>query len=100
MPIDVFCHRVIVGSSDIDENQHANNTCYLRWMNEAALAHSAANGWFPLRYVELGASWFARKHTIEYLTPAKENDRLVVATWVSDWKGVRSTRQYRFFREH
>ena len=98
MPISVFEHFITVASSDIDENQHANNLCYLRWMNEAAIAHSSANGWTAQRYIELGASWFSRKHTIEYLAPSLEGDKLVVRTGVTDWKGVRSTRNYRFVR--
>ena len=98
MPISVFEHFITVSSSDIDENQHANNVCYLRWMNEAAIAHSSANGWTAQRYIELGASWFSRKHIIEYLAPSLEGDKLVVRTGVSDWKGVRSTRNYRFVR--
>ncbi len=97
-PIPVYEHRVIVQSSDIDENEHANNLCYLRWMNEAAVAHSAANGWTSKRYLELGETWFARRHTIEYLAPAAEGDELVVKTWIFDWKSIRSTRRYRFIR--
>ena len=98
MPIPVYEHHITVLSSDIDENQHANNLCYLRWMNEAAIAHSAENGWSALRYVDFGASWFARKHTIEYLAPSFEGDKLVVCTGVIDWKSIRSTRKYRFIR--
>jgi len=98
MPIPIYEHHLTVLSSDIDENDHANNLCYLRWMNEAALAHSAENGWNPQRYIELGSSWFARKHTIEYLAPSLEGDKLVVRTGVSDWHAFRSTRNYRFIR--
>jgi len=98
MTIPVFEHFITVLSSDIDENQHANNLCYLRWMNEAAIAHSTANGWSAQRYIEIGASWFSRKHTIEYLAPSFEWDKLVVRTGVTDWKSIRSTRNYRFVR--
>jgi len=98
MPIPVFEHPITVSSSDIDENQHANNLCYLRWMNEAAIAHSSANGWTAQRYIELGASWFSRKHTIEYLAPSFEGDELIVRTGVTDWKSIRSMRNYRFVR--
>ena len=98
IPIPVYEYRVLVRPSDIDENAHANNLCYLRWMNEAAVAHSAANGWTAQRYIELGATWFARRHTIDYLAPAAEGDELVVNTWIHDWKNVRSTRRYRFIR--
>ena len=98
MPIPIYEHHITVLPSDIDENDHANNLCYLRWMNEAAIAHSTANGWTAQRYINLGASWFARKHTIEYLSPSFEGDKLVVRTGVSDWHALRSTRMYRFFR--
>jgi acyl-CoA thioester hydrolase len=67
-------------------------------MNEAAIAHSAENGWTAQRYIDLGASWFARKHTIEYLVPSLEGDKLVVRTGVCDWHSFKSTRTYRFVR--
>lgn len=89
---------VLVMPSDIDEMEHANNVCYIRWMQEAAIAHSTANGWATPRYIELGGSWFARRHTVEYLQPAFEGERLIVRTWVADWKAVRSTRKYKFIR--
>ncbi|GHT10811.1 hypothetical protein FACS1894170_03570 [Planctomycetales bacterium] len=96
--IPIYEHHVTVLDSDIDENRHANNQCYLRWMNEAAVAHSAVNGWTARRYIELGATWFARKHIIEYLLPVFEGEKLVVETGIVDWKHVRSTRQYRIIR--
>jgi acyl-CoA thioester hydrolase len=99
LPIPIYEHHLTVLPSDIDENDHANNLCYLRWMNEVAIAHSAANGWTAQRYVDLGASWFARKHTIEYLAPSFEGDELIVRTGVSDWHSIRSTRIYRFVRK-
>lgn len=97
-PIPVFVYKVRVSSSDIDENRHANNICYLRWMNEAAIAHSEANGWTARRLVRLGQNWFARRHTIEYLAQATEGDELEIQTWIYDWKTVRSLRKYRFTR--
>ena len=98
MPLPIYEHHVTVLPSDIDENEHANNQCYLRWMNEAAIAHSSENGWTTQRYLDLGASWFARKHTIEYLSPSFEGDKLVVRTGVADWYSFRSTRVYRIVR--
>jgi acyl-CoA thioester hydrolase len=98
MPLPIYDHHLTVLPSDIDENEHANNLCYLRWMNEAALAHSAENGWTPQRYVDFGAAWFARKHTIEYLAPSFAGDKLIVRTGVSDWYKFKSTRTYRILR--
>lgn len=56
------------------------------------------NGWPAPKLQELGQSWFARRHTIEYLAPALEGDQLEVLTWIFDWKTVRSLRKYRFVR--
>lgn len=90
--------RVTVAPEDIDEMDHANNVCYIRWMQDAAIAHSYANGWSTPRYLELGSCWFARRHTVDYLSPAYLGDELIVRTWISDRKGVRSIRKYRFLR--
>ena len=32
-------HSVTVASDDIDANRHANNIAYLRWVQDAAVAH-------------------------------------------------------------
>ncbi|MDR0521698.1 MAG: acyl-CoA thioesterase [Planctomycetaceae bacterium] len=98
MPL-IYEHTVFVLPSDIDENRHANNLCYLRWMNEAAVAHSAANGWTSQRYIQLGATWFARRHTIEYLAPSFEGDQLTIRTGVCEWTNIRSVRKFRFVRK-
>lgn len=87
-----------VQSDEIDEQGHANNVVYVAWMQAAALAHSAALGWTPDRYLELGMGWVARSHYIEYLRPAFEGDEIVVRTRVADMKRATSTRVYEILR--
>ncbi|MDR1480245.1 MAG: acyl-CoA thioesterase [Planctomycetaceae bacterium] len=94
----IYYYRIQVLESDVDVNGHANNVCHLRWMNSAAVEHSRANGWSPERYVALGSTWFARRHTIDYLVPAMYGDELEIQTWLCDLKLIRSTRKYRFVR--
>ncbi|MDR2170895.1 MAG: acyl-CoA thioesterase [Planctomycetaceae bacterium] len=94
----IFSYRVKVLSSDVDVNGHANNVCHLRWMNQAAVEHSRANGWSQERYVELGLTWFARRHVIDYLVPVLEGDELDIQTWVCEFKLIKSVRKYRFVR--
>lgn len=77
---------------------HVNNLAYLKWMQSAALAHSAAQGWPTERYQELGAGWVVRTHEIEYLQPAFPNETIVVRTWVANLKKVTSLRRYRIVR--
>ncbi|MGL6196230.1 MAG: acyl-CoA thioesterase [Thermoguttaceae bacterium] len=98
MPIPIYEHNVVVTTSDIDENDHANNVSFIRWMQDAAVKHSAENGWCSQKYREFGFAWVARRHTIDYLLPALEGEKIVVKTWVASWKKVSSVRKYQFLR--
>ena len=96
--IEVFDYPHTVADDEIDEQGHANNVVYVAWMQAAALAHSAALGWTPQRYLQLGMGWVARSHAIEYLRPALAGDEIIVQTHVVDMKKVTSTRVYRIVR--
>ena len=95
---EVFEYPHTVADDEIDEQGHANNVVYVAWMQAAALAHSAALGWTPERYLQLGMGWVARSHTIEYLRPAVAGDEIIVETHVADMKKVTSSRVYRIVR--
>ena len=41
----IYHHRHTVLQSEIDSLGHANNVAYVEWMQLAAVAHSAAQGW-------------------------------------------------------
>ena len=70
---------VAVMPADIDEQNHVNNTVYLRWVQEVATAHwqaiasSEAQG-------EIG--WVVLRHEIDYKAPACLGDEIVLRTWV------------------
>jgi acyl-CoA thioester hydrolase len=94
----IYEHRLIVPPEAIDGQGHVNNLDYVRWMQEAALAHSAAQGWPSARYRELGAGWVVRSHKIEYLQASFAGDEIVVYTWVADFRKIRSLRKYKMVR--
>jgi len=77
---------------------HANNVVYVRWLQDAAVAHSEAQGWPGKRHLAMGSGWVARSHYIEYLEPARLEDAIVVQTWVAGFKRVTSVRRYRIYR--
>jgi acyl-CoA thioester hydrolase len=77
---------------------HVNNLAYLKWMQTAAMAHSAAQGWPAEAYQKLGAGWVVRSHQIEYLRPAFPQDEITVRTWVAEFKKVTSLRRYEIVR--
>ncbi|MGE5155280.1 MAG: acyl-CoA thioesterase [Bdellovibrio bacteriovorus] len=91
--------RIVVDDDAIDVNRHVNNLAYLRWMQDAATAHSAAQGWTLERYLSTGAGWFVRSHFIEYLRPAFAGDTLLLYTWVTGMTARSSPRRYLFARD-
>ncbi len=95
---DIFFHPHAVQADEIDSLGHANNVVYIAWLQAAAVAHSAAQGWPGTRYHELGQGWVVRAHAIEYLLPAFAGDHVVVETWVASMKKVTSLRRYRIVR--
>ncbi len=95
---DIFYHPHVIQADEIDGLGHANNVYYISWLQDAAVAHSTAQGWPGLRYHELGQGWVVRSHTIEYLLPAFAGDHVVVETWVATMKKVTSLRRYRIVR--
>lgn len=94
----VYLHEVTIATAEIDRLGHVNNQVYLAWMQAAALAHSAVQGWTTERYDAVGMGWVVRSHQIKYLAPAYLGDAILVRTWVADMKRVSSTRRYKILR--
>jgi acyl-CoA thioester hydrolase len=94
----IYRHRVTVAESDLDELGHANNIGYLRWLQDAAVAHSNAVGLGFQRYVELGGVFVVRRHEIDYLRSALRGDELEVRTHVDTVMAAKSERKYELVR--
>jgi acyl-CoA thioester hydrolase len=93
----VYRVEIIVPAAAVDRNRHVNNVAYVQWMQDAAIQHSAATGCTRMTE-EIGATWVARMHRIEYLSPAFAGEAITVLTWVADFRKVRSLRRYKFIR--
>lgn len=94
----IHIYPIIVSAEAIDANGHANNIEFVRWMQEAAVAHADAAGCTAATLVA-GATWVVRSHQIEYLRPAFNDDRIDVRTWVADFRRAFSRRKYEFLRQ-
>jgi acyl-CoA thioester hydrolase len=79
LPIEVL-------PEDIDLLDHVNNVVYLRWVQEAAIAH-----WTALASPEAQAElyWVVVRHEIDYRRPALPGDGIIARTWVGP-AGARS----------
>ena len=64
---------------DIDEQNHVNNTVYLRWVQDVATAHWRALA-SPKAQETIG--WVVLRHEIDYKGPATLGDEMVLRTWV------------------
>jgi len=81
-----FEMTVSVMPEDIDEQNHVNNTVYLRWVQEVATAHWRA---VASAQAQEGIGWVVLRHEIDYKSPACPGDDVVLRTWVG--KGTRLT---------
>jgi acyl-CoA thioester hydrolase len=70
---------VPVLSGDIDEQNHVNNTVYLRWVQDVATAH-----WRAIAGTEAQETtgWVVLRHEIDYKAAATFGDEIVLRTWV------------------
>jgi acyl-CoA thioester hydrolase len=93
-----YAHRVTISEADIDELGHASNVAYVRWLQDAAVAHSTALGLGYARYVELGGVFVVRRHEVDYLRPALRGDVLEVRTHVASVMAAKSERKYEIVR--
>jgi acyl-CoA thioester hydrolase len=87
---------IAITPADIDELGHVNNVVYLRWIQDAAVAH-----WRTLATAEQQAElvWVAVRHEIDYKRPTVLGDRVVARTWVGVADAVRFERHTEIIRE-
>lgn len=90
----VFTYETVVEPEDIDQLGHVNNTVYVSWLQEAAIAHSTSLGWPIEAYVKLGSCWVVSSHYIKYLRPAYLGQTVQVKTWIAHLDGRHSWRRY------
>jgi acyl-CoA thioester hydrolase len=94
-----FRTRFVVETEDIDFLGHASNIAYLRWIQNAAVAHSEAMGLGVDAYHRLGAIFVIRRHEVDYLRPLVRGDRVEARTWISTVMGAKVHRMSEFVRE-
>jgi acyl-CoA thioester hydrolase len=86
-------------SADIDELGHVSNLVYLRWVMDAAMAHTHFVGWGIPRYRDHGASFMVRRHEIDYVSQVTLGETLRAETWVDCWRIASCIRKTELFRD-
>ena len=93
-----YHHRVEVAAADIDELGHASNICYVRWLQDAAVAHSTSVGLGYEGYIRLGGVFVVRRQELDYLRPALRGEALEVRTRVVSVMAAKCHRQTEIVR--
>jgi len=88
-----YRHLVTATAADIDQLDHVSNLVYLRWVLEAARAHSTARGWDWPQYEARGTVFVVRRHELDYLLPVKLGEAVVVETAVASWRQASCVRR-------
>lgn len=83
---------------DSDLHKMVRDASYLRYMQEAAFAASAAAGYPEERYVELRRLWLIRETVLDLHSPLRYGDSVRIKTWVDSFSKVRSRRAYELRR--
>jgi acyl-CoA thioester hydrolase len=91
---DRYAFTLPVRSYEIDAEGKVPPAVFLRWFQEAAIKGSAANGYGPAQYAELGSSWYVREFHVEILALPKTGATVTLTTWVGDMERITSHRQY------
>ena len=74
-----FEMTVPVLADDVDEQNHVNNTVYVRWVQDIATAHWRAIA-SPEAQEAIG--WVVLRHEIDYKASVSLGDEVVLRTWV------------------
>ncbi|MBZ0320663.1 MAG: acyl-CoA thioesterase [Anaerolineae bacterium] len=94
----VYTWRFNVRSYEVDRFGHVNNAVYLNYLEEAATRASADAGFDNEWYDVHQCMWVIREMHVRYHEPALYGDELEIRTWVSDFRRVRSHREYEIVR--
>jgi acyl-CoA thioester hydrolase len=93
--MNAFELAIAIRPEDIDELGHVNNVVYVRWVQDAAVAH-----WNVLSSGEDREKlvWVVVRHEIDYRQPALPGDAIVARTWVGPAKRFRFERNTEILR--
>ena len=93
--LEAYEMEVAVEAADIDVLGHVNNVVYLRWVQDAAVAHWSSIA--PAQALEK-LVWVVLRHEIDYKHPAREGERIIARTWVGNATRVRFERHTELLR--
>ncbi len=81
-----------------DENGHISNVSYVRWIQDAARAHTEVVGWDRAAYERVGGTFIVKRHEVDYKRGCHAGDEVVVTTAVEECRLASAIRRTRVVR--
>ena len=94
----IYHRRFRVRGYEVGATDRVHDSVFLHYVQQAAFEASADAGYDIRRYDALGTVWVIRQQTIVYMAPLFYDDVVELTTWVSDFRRVRSHREYELRR--
>jgi YbgC/YbaW family acyl-CoA thioester hydrolase len=94
----VHTRRFRVRGYEVNGINRVHDRVLLDYVQQAAFEASADVGYDTRRYNALGTVWVIRRQTLVSLTAITYGDVIEIKTWVSDFRRVRSNREYELRR--
>jgi acyl-CoA thioester hydrolase len=90
----VYTDRLRVRHHELDPFGRVTPATFLRWLAQVAIDASSDAGFDGAWYAAAGAHWLVRRTTFTLHRALGADDRVVLRTWVEDFRRVRSLRRY------
>jgi acyl-CoA thioester hydrolase len=81
-----------------DENGHVSNVSYVRWIQDAARAHSECVGLDRQAYMRLGGTFIVKRHEVDYRHGCRAGEAVVITTSVDEIRLASASRRTRVIR--
>lgn len=81
-----------------DENGHVSNVSYVRWIQDAARAHSECVGLDRSAYLRLGGTFIVKRHEVDYRQGCRAGEGVIVTTAVDEIRIASASRRTRVIR--
>lgn len=94
----VYSWRFKVRAYELDENSQVSAATYQNYLQETAIQASASNGFDVAWYAAHDCSWIIRRMQVRYEANALYGDEIQANSWVSNFRRVRSNREYELVR--
>jgi acyl-CoA thioesterase FadM len=92
--LSTFTTTFDVRGYELGDDGRIGHVVFLQWFEEAAIRASASAGYGMAEYDAIHGAWVMRDMDVEFVASPRYGEQVEIQTWVSDFRRVRSHREY------